>query len=161
MINAFMSKKYTMVIKTRNQKEQFNCQIKVTDLKRINCNKFEVKMKGIDEVGTSKLEGLLVFRKEEMALKLSKVYDDRRKAKQTGEFDVLMFGGVGIPIVLVENGLSMDTNINIHRTTLALGSWLNFDCLLLFIVDFSCHSLPCFRNQLKVFICYLMIIQRK
>ena len=30
-----------------------------------------------------------------MGLKLSKVYDDRRKAAQTGRFDILLFEGEG------------------------------------------------------------------
>ena len=85
------------IIRVSLIKEQFNCQIKVTDLKKISSDKFEVKMTGSDEVGTSKLEGLLVFRDAEMAVMLSKVYDYRLKAKQTGEFDVLMFEGVGDP----------------------------------------------------------------
>ena len=97
MIDAFMSRKYTMVINVKDQKEKFYCQIKVTDLKRINDNKFEVKMTGSDEVGTSKLEGLLVYRADGMGIKLSKVYDNRQKAEQTGKYDVLLYEGMGDP----------------------------------------------------------------
>lgn len=32
-----------------------------------------------------------------MGLKLSKVYDDRTKAEQTGKFDILLYEGAGDP----------------------------------------------------------------
>ena len=97
MIDAFMSRSYTMVINIKDQAEKFYCQVKVIDLKRINDNKFEIKMTGSDEVGTSKLEGLLIYRADGLGIKLSKVYDDRQKAEQTGSFDVLLYEGVGDP----------------------------------------------------------------
>ena len=97
MIDVFMIKSYTMVIKDKDQKLKFYCQVKVTDLKRINDNKFEVKMTGSDEVGTSKLEGLLVYRADEMTIKLSKVYDNRRKGKQTGKNCVSSYEETGDP----------------------------------------------------------------
>ena len=55
MIDAFMTRKYTMVINVKDQVEKFYCQLKVTDLNKINDNKFEIKLTGSDEVGTSKL----------------------------------------------------------------------------------------------------------
>ena len=97
MINAFMNRKYTMVINIKDQQERFFCQVKVTDLKRINDTKFEIKMTGSDEVGTSKIEGLLIFRGDGFGFKLSKVYDDRIKAEQTGKFDILLYEGGGNP----------------------------------------------------------------
>ena len=36
-----------------------------------------------------------MFRGEGMGLKLSKVYYDRRKARQTGRFEILLFEGEG------------------------------------------------------------------
>lgn len=48
MIDAFMSRSYTMVINVKDQTEKFYCQVKVVDLKRINENKFEIKMTGSD-----------------------------------------------------------------------------------------------------------------
>ena len=97
MIDAFMARKYTMVINVKDQTQKFYCQLTVTDLNRINDNKFEIKLKGSDEVGTSKLSGLLVYRHDGLAIKLSKVYDDRQKAEQVGKFDVLLYEGIGNP----------------------------------------------------------------
>ena len=54
-------------------------------------------MNGTDEVGTSKLEGLMLFRGNGMGFKLSKVYDNRQKAEQTGNFDILLYEGGGNP----------------------------------------------------------------
>ena len=97
MIDAFMSRSYTMVINVKDQAEKFYCQLKVTDLKRINDTKFEIKMNGSDEVGTSKLEGLMIFKSDGLGIKLSKVYDDRLKAEQTGKYDILFYEGAGNP----------------------------------------------------------------
>jgi len=41
------------------------------------------------------LEGLLVFRGNGLGLKLSKVYDNRSAAEQTGKFDILLYEGYG------------------------------------------------------------------
>jgi len=54
-------------------------------------------MTGSDEVGKSKFEGLLLFKNSGLGIKLSKVYDDRKKAEQTGSFDVLLYEGEGMP----------------------------------------------------------------
>ena len=63
----------------------------MTDLKKVNESKFEIQLNGNDEVGTSKLKGLIVFKDAGLAIKLSKVYDDRAKADQTGEYDTLLY----------------------------------------------------------------------
>lgn len=39
----------------------------------------------------------MVFREDGLAIKLSKVYDDRQKAEQVGKFDVLLYEGIGNP----------------------------------------------------------------
>lgn len=91
LIDTFMKRSYTMVINIKDKFEKFYCQIKVTDLKKENDWKYSIKLTGKDEVGTSKLEGLLVFRADGIGMKLSKVYDDRSKAQQTGKFDILMY----------------------------------------------------------------------
>jgi len=54
-------------------------------------------MNGKDQVGPSKFEGLLMFTADGLGLKLSKVYDDRTKAEQTGSFDILLYEGAGSP----------------------------------------------------------------
>jgi hypothetical protein len=69
----------------------------VLDLKKESDSKYRISMSGSDEVGTSKLNGLLMFRADGMGLKLSKVYDDRSKAGQTGSFSILLYEGSGIP----------------------------------------------------------------
>jgi hypothetical protein len=86
-----------MVINIRDKAEKFFCRIKVLDLKKENDTRYRIKLSGKDEVGTSKLEGLLVFKGSGMGLKLSKVYDDRTKAEQTGKFDILFYEGAGDP----------------------------------------------------------------
>lgn len=48
-------------------------------------------MKGSDEVGTSQLKGLLVYKDAGMAIKLSKVYDNRAQAFQIGDYDTLLY----------------------------------------------------------------------
>lgn len=97
MLDAFMKRSYTMVINVRDKAEKFYCQIKVLDLKRENDYKYTISMSGSDEVGTSKINGLLVFSGNGMGFKLSKVYDDRSKAEQTGKFDILLYEGGGNP----------------------------------------------------------------
>ena len=54
-------------------------------------------MNGSDAVGSSKLEGIILFIKNGLGLKLSKVYDDRTRAEQTGSFDILLYEGKGSP----------------------------------------------------------------
>ncbi len=41
------------------------------------------------------MEGVLVFKGTGIGLKLSKVYDDRTKAEQTGKYDILLYEGEG------------------------------------------------------------------
>ena len=86
-----------MVINIRDKADKFFCRIKVLDLKKENDTKYRIKLSGKDEVGTSQLQGLLVFKGSGMGLKLSKVYDDRTKAEQTGKFDILLYEGAGDP----------------------------------------------------------------
>ena len=81
-----MAKTYSMVIKVGDKSDKFLCQLKVTDLAKETTNRYRIRLNGKDEVGTSKLEGLLLFRADGLAWKLSKVYDDRTKAEQTGKF---------------------------------------------------------------------------
>lgn len=50
-------------------------------------------MSGNDEIGPSIFEGILAFNKSKFGLKLSKVYSNRIKAEQTGNFDVILFEG--------------------------------------------------------------------
>jgi hypothetical protein len=97
MLSTFMNRVYTMVINVKDQTEKFYCQLKVTDLKKITDIKYEIKLTGSDEVGTSKLEGLLMYKADGFGIRLSKVYDDRQKAEQTGSFDVLLYEGAGNP----------------------------------------------------------------
>ena len=59
--------------------------------------RYHIKMNGTDEVGTSKLEGLIVFKADGFGIKLSKVYDNRQKAEQTGKYDILFYEGAGNP----------------------------------------------------------------
>jgi len=80
-----------MVINVNDKIEKFFCQVKVLDLKKLSEFKYSIKLSGSDEVGKSKLEGILVFRGEELGLKLSKVYEDRTKAEQTGKYDILLY----------------------------------------------------------------------
>ena len=54
-------------------------------------------MAGSDEVGTSKLEGLMIYKADGLGIKLSKVYDNRQKAEQTGSYDILLYEGAGDP----------------------------------------------------------------
>ncbi len=84
-----------MIVHVGDKSYKFFCQVKVTDFKKENENKYSIKMTGSDEVGKSKFEGLLMFKNEGFGLKLSKVYDDRKKAEQTGSFDVLLYEGGG------------------------------------------------------------------
>lgn len=95
MIDAFMKKSYTIVIDVNDKAEKFYCQLKVLDLKKINDYKYSIKFSGSDTVGTSKMEGVLVFKGTGIGLKLSKVYDDRTKAEQTGKYDILLYEGEG------------------------------------------------------------------
>lgn len=92
-----MKRSYTMVINIRDKAEKFYCQIKVLDLKKESDTKYRISLSGTDEVGKSKLEGLLVFRADGFGFKLSKVYEDRTKAEQTGKFDILLYEGAGNP----------------------------------------------------------------
>jgi hypothetical protein len=97
MLDNFMKKSYTMVINVGDKSEKFKCQVKVVDLKKQNESKYLIQLSGNDEVGPSKLEGLLVFRGSGLGLKLSKVYDNRQKAEQTGKYDILLYEGTGNP----------------------------------------------------------------
>lgn len=97
MIDAFMSRTYTMVINVRDKAEKFYCQIKVLNLKKESDTKYTISMSGSDEVGKSKIDGLLIFKADGMGFRLSKVYDDRSKAEQTGKFDILLYEGAGNP----------------------------------------------------------------
>lgn len=97
MIDAFMRRSYTMIINIRDKAEKFYCQIKVLDLKKENEYKYKISMSGSDEVGKSKLDGYLIFRADGFGFKLSKVYDDRSKAQQTGKYDILLYEGAGNP----------------------------------------------------------------
>jgi hypothetical protein len=92
-----MKRSYTMVINIRDKAEKFYCQVKVLDLKKENDIRYSISMSGTDEVGTSKLNGLLIFKADGMGFRLSKVYDDRSKAQQTGSFDILLYEGSGNP----------------------------------------------------------------
>jgi hypothetical protein len=92
-----MKQSHTIVVNVRDKSEKFFCQVKVLDLKKVTDTKYAIKMSGIDEIGTSKLEGLLIFRADGLGMKLSKVYDDRRKAEQTGTFETLLYEGCGTP----------------------------------------------------------------
>ena len=50
-----------------------------------------IKLSGTDSIGTSKFEGVLIFRADGIGLKLSKVYDNLTEAGQTGEWDTLLY----------------------------------------------------------------------
>lgn len=54
-------------------------------------------MRGSDEVGNSQLTGLLIFKDFRMAIKLSKDYDNLKKACQIGDYDTLLYEGYGNP----------------------------------------------------------------
>ena len=54
-------------------------------------------MKGSDSVGTSTLEGFLIFKADNFGIHLSKVYDDRSSARQKGKFFNLLYEGAGTP----------------------------------------------------------------
>lgn len=97
MIDAFMSRQYTMVINVKDNAEKFNCQLKISDLKKMNDSQYKIIFRGSDEVGESTLEGLLVFKDIGMGIKLSKVYDNRSNAEQTGLFETLLYEGGGNP----------------------------------------------------------------
>ena len=77
MIDALASQRYTMIIKKKYSYLNIDCDIKVTKLKKINDSKFEIEMEGKDRIGSSKLKGILIFKGAGLALKLSKVYNDR------------------------------------------------------------------------------------
>jgi len=50
-------------------------------------------LSGKDEIGKSTYEGILAFNGSKFGVKLSKVYLNRTKAEQTGNFDVILFEG--------------------------------------------------------------------
>jgi hypothetical protein len=80
-----------MVISSNDKSDLFHSQMKVLNLKKENETKYRISMSGSDEIGTSKLDGLLMFRAEGMCFKLSKVYDNRK----SNSIDLLLFEGSG------------------------------------------------------------------
>lgn len=82
-----------MVINVRDKSEELRCRISITGLDKVNENKYKINMTGDDEVGRSKLSGLLLFKGDQIAIKLSKVYNNRKKAGQTGSFQNLFYEG--------------------------------------------------------------------
>jgi hypothetical protein len=50
-------------------------------------------MKGKDSVGWSNFTGLLMFKLGGLRIVLSKIYNNKKKAGQTGEYRVLVYEG--------------------------------------------------------------------
>lgn len=97
MIDSFMKRSYTMTITVKDKKEKVLCPVKVVDLKKESESKYRISMTGKDKYGASSLNGLVIFRAEGIGFKLSKVYNDRKKAGQTEKFDILLYEGEGNP----------------------------------------------------------------
>jgi hypothetical protein len=74
-----------------------NCELKAIDIRKMSDTKYEIRLEGKDNVGKSKLKGLLIFKGEGVAVILSKVYSNCKKAGQTGSFDILLYEGAGVP----------------------------------------------------------------
>jgi 2C-methyl-D-erythritol 2,4-cyclodiphosphate synthase len=51
MIDALVSQRYTMIIKKKYSYLNIDCDIKVTNLKKINDSKFKIQMEGKDRIG--------------------------------------------------------------------------------------------------------------
>jgi redox-sensitive bicupin YhaK (pirin superfamily) len=69
----------------------------MTDIQKISGSKYEIKLQGNDSVGLSTMEGLLIFKGGGVAVKLSKLYSNRKKAGQKDKFSILLYEGAGIP----------------------------------------------------------------
>lgn len=50
-------------------------------------------MKGKDDVGSSTFNGFLMFKSRGLRMLLSKQYNNREKAGQTGEYRILLYKG--------------------------------------------------------------------
>lgn len=48
MLDSFMTRSYKMLIKVKNQSEDFVCSLKVTDLKKETDYKYQIKFTGKD-----------------------------------------------------------------------------------------------------------------
>jgi hypothetical protein len=48
-------------------------------------------MIGNDELGPSLLLGVITFKPNKICLKISKVYEDRKKAGQLGQYEILLY----------------------------------------------------------------------
>lgn len=84
-----------MVLTTRASNDPIQCRLKVNSLEKINDDLYKIKLSGRDEVGSSRLEGNLVFKGDGIAWKLFKDYDDKRQAGQTDGFEDLFYEGSG------------------------------------------------------------------
>jgi hypothetical protein len=77
MLDVFMGRSYTMTASCNHKPHSFTCKVKVLDLKKESDTKYRVSMSGSDKGGTSKFDGLLVFKGSGIGFKLFKAYDDK------------------------------------------------------------------------------------
>lgn len=61
LIDWFMAKTWTIVITLQSKAEKFFCPIKVANLKKRTEFIYDLELTGKDEVGTSKITGVLSF----------------------------------------------------------------------------------------------------
>ena len=71
------------------------CDLKVENISSVNDFTYNIQLKGQDSVGASNLRGILIFKGSGFGLKLSKEYENRKSAGQTGNYVILMFEGEG------------------------------------------------------------------
>ena len=81
MMKNFKSKSYKMEVDVKSTQDIIHSRISLIDLKPVNNEKYVVQLEGSDELGVSKLEGLLILRGKKIIIKVAKVYVQRpRKA---------------------------------------------------------------------------------
>ena len=56
---------------------------------------YKIELKGQDKIGSSVLEGVIIFKENGFGIKLSKTYKDKEKANQIRKFSFLFYEGEG------------------------------------------------------------------
>ena len=90
----FMSNKWRINFETSDGSTKDIAEVTITDNKFRTINSDSIKMKAVDSVGKSELEGILMYKRDYFALYFFKNYYNKHEAGQTGSFQWLIYDGV-------------------------------------------------------------------
>ena len=93
LISTFTDKKWQFIATPDSKSTTYVCPVKLTDIKKKSDSIYNVTLAGKDSVGASTFTGILMLQSDTLGIFLEKSYENKSKAKQTGNFSILLYKG--------------------------------------------------------------------